>query len=70
MNTNLPTGNYMKIEDVKRWVERYTCRKDHKIVLPVYENEYFNTVDLKSIFPKRMFTEMECKVITFMIEVK
>ena len=69
-STNIPNGNYMKINDVIEWVERHTMRKDTKLSLPIYENEYFDTTDLKSVFPKGMFIEMECDVRTLMVGVK
>ena len=66
----LRNGNYMRVEDVNEWVENHTMRKDTKISLPIYESEYFDTTDLKSVFPKDMFRLMECDVCTLMVGIK
>jgi hypothetical protein len=67
---NLQKGEYMNVERVAEWVEKHTLRKDHKITAPIYGGGYYDTSDLKSIFPNRMFREMECEVITYMVDVR
>jgi len=66
----LHKGEYMNVERVIEWVAKHTVRKDHKITAPIYGGNYYNTLDLKRIFPKQMFREMECEVITYMVDVR
>ncbi len=65
----LEKGNYMIIKEVVDYVERKTGRKAN-IKLPTHYHNYlgyYDTNDLKSIMPAKMFREMECVVATSMV---
>jgi len=62
----------MIIKEVVDYVERKTGRKAN-IKLPTHYHNYlgyYDTNDLKSVFPKDMFRLMECDVYTLMVGVK
>jgi hypothetical protein len=61
----LEKGNYMVAKEVVDYVECKTGRKAN-IKLPVHVM-YYNTEDLKSIMPAKMFRDMECVVATLMV---
>ena len=65
----LKKGNYMIIKEVVNYVERITG-KNANIKLPTHYHNYlgyYDTNDLKSIMPAKMFREMECVVSTLMV---
>ena len=55
----------MVAKEVVDYVECKTGRKAN-IKLPVHVM-YYNTEDLKSIMPAKMFRDMECVVATLMV---
>ena len=65
----LKKGNYMIIKEVVNYVERITGKKAN-IKLPIHYHNYlgyYDTNDLKTIMPVKMFREMECVVATLMV---
>jgi len=61
----LKKGNYMVAKEVVDYVECTTGKKAN-IKLPI-QVMYYNTEDLKSIMPAKMFRDMECVVATLMV---
>jgi hypothetical protein len=64
----LQKGEYMNVERVNEWVNRN--KPGNRVVATIYGGNFFNTSDLKQIFPVQLFREMECEVITYMIDVR